>query len=346
MTWWLPRRTITESSGGNKVPNSHWTKHVIDDTWSQGHGLTNGGRESRRQARFLTGKRYMAHDHDPGSREPLGIYWYEFLMDEGTVRWVKHVIDYSSRTGAGLHIPTADLYGDGGMEFAAAGKNGLFLFENRPFGEAGGIAMKFGVNTFIWTASFDRSHFALLPGIKKAGFDGVELPLINLAEVDAGAIRKTLAENELECTFCSVIPSGMSVISDDAGVRAKTREHLESCIQVAAEAGAKLIAGPIYSPVGYLPGRRRNVDEWRRAVECYQSLGDTLENNDVTIAIEPLNRFETYFLNTAEDAAALCDAVSNPRSEFCSTPSTPTSRERYSKRIPPPGPAFEACPHL
>jgi D-psicose/D-tagatose/L-ribulose 3-epimerase len=173
--------------------------------------------------------------------------------------------------------------------------------------------MKFGVNTFIWTASFDRSHFALLPGIKKAGFDGVELPLINLAEVDAGAIRKTLAENELECTFCSVIPSGMSVISDDAGVRAKTREHLESCIQVAAEAGAKLIAGPIYSPVGYLPGRRRNVDEWRRAVECYQSLGDTLENNDVTIAIEPLNRFETYFLNTAEDAAALCDAVSNPR---------------------------------
>jgi D-psicose/D-tagatose/L-ribulose 3-epimerase len=173
--------------------------------------------------------------------------------------------------------------------------------------------MKFGVNTFIWTASFDRSHFALLPGIKKAGFDGVELPLINLDEVDAGAIRKTLAENELECTFCSVIPSGMSVISDDAGVRAKTRAHLESCIQVAAEAGAKLIAGPIYSPVGYLPGRRRNSDEWQRAVECYQSLGDTLAKNDVTIAIEPLNRFETYFLNTAEDAAALCDAVSNPR---------------------------------
>jgi D-psicose/D-tagatose/L-ribulose 3-epimerase len=173
--------------------------------------------------------------------------------------------------------------------------------------------MKFGVNTFIWTASFDRSHFALLPGIKNAGFDGVELPLINLAEVDAGAIRNVLAENELECTFCSVIPAGMSVISDDAGVRAKTHAHLESCIQVAAEAGAKLIAGPIYSPVGYLPGRRRNSDEWNRAVECYQSLGDTLEKNDVTIAIEPLNRFETYFLNTADDAAALCDAVSNPR---------------------------------
>jgi D-psicose/D-tagatose/L-ribulose 3-epimerase len=173
--------------------------------------------------------------------------------------------------------------------------------------------MKFGVNTFIWTASFNRSHFALLPGIKKAGYDGVELPLINLAEVDAGAIRKALAENQLDCTFCSVIPSGLSAISDDAEVRGKTREHLKSCIQVAAEAGAKLIAGPIYSPVGYLPGRRRNSDEWNRAVECYQSLADALARHDVTLAIEPLNRFETYFLNTAEDAAALCEAVGNPR---------------------------------
>lgn len=172
--------------------------------------------------------------------------------------------------------------------------------------------MKFGVNTFIWTASFDRSHFPLLPGIKKAGFDGVELPLINPDQMDAGAIRRALEENQLECTFCSVIPSGLSVISDDSAVRGKTRAHLETCIRTAADAGGKLIAGPIYSPVGYLPGRRRNADEWNRAIECYQSLGEALVRNNVTLAIEPLNRFETYFLNTAEDAAALCEAVGHP----------------------------------
>jgi D-psicose/D-tagatose/L-ribulose 3-epimerase len=173
--------------------------------------------------------------------------------------------------------------------------------------------MKFGVNTFIWTAVFDDSHYALLPGIKKAGFDGVELPLINPDQVDAADIRRVLAENELECTFCSVIPSGLSAIADDAEVRRKTCVHLGTCIKVAAEAGSRLIAGPIYSPVGYLPGRRRNSDEWNRAIECYQSLGDALERNDVALAIEPLNRFETYFLNTADDAAALCEAVGNPR---------------------------------
>jgi D-psicose/D-tagatose/L-ribulose 3-epimerase len=171
--------------------------------------------------------------------------------------------------------------------------------------------MKFGVNTFIWTATFDRSHFALLPGIKQAGFDGVELPLINPSQVDAAGIRRALAENQLECTFCSVIPAGLSAISDDAEVRGKTRAHLEDCIKVAAEAGSKLIAGPIYSPVGYLPGRRRNADEWSRAVEFYQSLGDALARHNVGLAIEPLNRFETYFLNTVDDAAALSEAVND-----------------------------------
>jgi hypothetical protein len=118
-------------------PDSHWTKHMIDDTWSQSHALTMADINRDGKPDFLTGKRYMAHDHDPGAREPLGIYWYEFLKDQGraeqgNVAWVKHVIDYSSRTGAGMHIPVADVFGDGGLDFAVAGKNGLFLFENRP----------------------------------------------------------------------------------------------------------------------------------------------------------------------------------------------------------------------
>ena len=64
--------------------------------------------------------------------------------------------------------------------------------------------------------------------------------------------------------------------------------------------------------MGELPGRRRTEDEWQRAIDGYQSIADTLVANDVTLAIEPLNRFETYFLNTAEDGVALCDAVNHP----------------------------------
>lgn len=172
--------------------------------------------------------------------------------------------------------------------------------------------MKFGVNTFIWAAGVDGDLLKLLPSIKQHGFDGVEFPLIRPAQLPVAGIRRSLEENHLECTFCSVIPQELSVISDDPAIRQKTQAHLRDCVRTAAEAGASLIAGPLYSPVGYLPGRRRTVDEWNRAVECYQSLGTTLQSYGVTVAIEPLNRFETYFLNTACDAVDLAATIGHP----------------------------------
>ncbi|HXW05116.1 MAG TPA: sugar phosphate isomerase/epimerase [Vicinamibacterales bacterium] len=172
--------------------------------------------------------------------------------------------------------------------------------------------MKFGVNTFIWSEAFDRSNLPLLPRIKSWGFDGVEVPLFRPGEFPAAEIRRGLEEHGLECTVCSVLLDGLSLISDDGDLRRRTQLHLRDVAKAAAEAGAKVVAGPLYCPVGYLPGRRRTPEEWKRAVEGYQSLGDTLASHGVTLAIEPLNRFETFFLNTAADAAALAAEIDHP----------------------------------
>jgi D-psicose/D-tagatose/L-ribulose 3-epimerase len=173
--------------------------------------------------------------------------------------------------------------------------------------------MKFGVHSFIWTADFSPADFGLLPRIKDNGFDGVELPLFDPGAYPAAEIRKGFEDNGLECTFSVVIPEGMSLLAADAGVRRKTEDYLAACIRTVAEAGGQLIVGPMYSPVGYMTGARRTDDEWRRAVESYQKLAPVLESCGVTMALEPLNRFETYFINTAADMARLCDEVGSPR---------------------------------
>jgi hypothetical protein len=82
---------------------------------------------------LITGKRFMAHNgKDPGEREPLGVYWYEYRksVDGKSVEWIRHIVDYSTRAGGGMQIPVADLDGDGDPDFIAPGKSGLFLFEN------------------------------------------------------------------------------------------------------------------------------------------------------------------------------------------------------------------------
>jgi D-psicose/D-tagatose/L-ribulose 3-epimerase len=172
--------------------------------------------------------------------------------------------------------------------------------------------MKFGVNLFIWTANFEASHLPLLHRIRDAGFDGFEVPMYRGRDIPVAALRKGLADTGMECTVCSVLTDGLSLICDDARIRANTIEQLRENIATTAEAGARIIAGPLYAPVGYLPGRRRTAEEWKRAVDGWQQLGPWLAQHGVTAGIEPLNRFETFFLNTADDAARFCDNVAHP----------------------------------
>jgi D-psicose/D-tagatose/L-ribulose 3-epimerase len=173
--------------------------------------------------------------------------------------------------------------------------------------------MKFGANTFIWADRFGRDQFPLLETIKRAGFDGIEIPLFEPDRMLDREIRRAIEQHGLECTVCSVIPATMHVGSKDDSIRKRTVEHLRACIETTAELGSKVIAGPLYAPVGYFSGGRRTIDEWKRAVGSYQELGPSLDKFGVTLAIEPLNRYETYFLNTAADAVQLCREVGHPK---------------------------------
>lgn len=116
-----------------KTADGKFTKRMIDDSWSQAHAMAFVDMNGDGKRDLVTGKRYMAHNgRDPGGREPLGVYWYDYQdsPDGKGIMWTKHVIDYSTRTGGGMQIPVADLDGDGDPDFAVAGKSGLYLFEN------------------------------------------------------------------------------------------------------------------------------------------------------------------------------------------------------------------------
>jgi D-psicose/D-tagatose/L-ribulose 3-epimerase len=173
--------------------------------------------------------------------------------------------------------------------------------------------MKIGVSAFAWTSEFKQSHYKLLPKIREHGLCALEIPMFEPRKVSAPALRRVLKENDLECTVCAILPATINPIGADASVRSRAYAHLVECVEKAAELDAKLLGGPLFAPIGYFPGRRRNPEEWNWAVEIFQRLGDALNGNGMTLSIEPVNRSETFFLRTALEAKALCDAIAHPR---------------------------------
>jgi D-psicose/D-tagatose/L-ribulose 3-epimerase len=173
--------------------------------------------------------------------------------------------------------------------------------------------MKLGVSAFAWTARFGRSHLRLVPLIKEMGFSGFEIAMFDPADLAVDDIRRAFAISDLECTVCAILPPGVNPISPDAAVRKASVQHLVRCIETASALGAKLLGGPLYAPIGYLPPHRPTKDEWSWAVDAFQSVCDVLDSCDVTISIEPVNRSETFFIRTAREASSLCNAIGHPR---------------------------------
>jgi D-psicose/D-tagatose/L-ribulose 3-epimerase len=172
--------------------------------------------------------------------------------------------------------------------------------------------MKYGVNLMVWTTHIGKQHDSLLSRIREWGFDGVELFLSAEEPADITSVKRMLDRCGLERTSCSVLPREGHLVSADPDVRARGIDYLKRCVERTVELGAHLLCGPLYAALGVMTGSRRTQDEWKRAVEGLRVVGHRAEQLGVTLCLEPLNRFETYFLNTLEDASQLIHEIGDP----------------------------------
>ena len=103
-----------------------WKQHTIDNTWSQAHAVHLLRLPGSKEPVILTGKRYLAHDHDPGFDEPLGVFTYRF--DRKASKWMKTELSTGGKVGTGLHLTVTNVNGLGDV-ILCPGKSGFHVLQ-------------------------------------------------------------------------------------------------------------------------------------------------------------------------------------------------------------------------
>jgi len=177
--------------------------------------------------------------------------------------------------------------------------------------------MRFGINLLLWTDTLSDEMLPLLDEMKEIGFDVVEVPAFDLDNLDNYTKwGKKFDELGFSRTATAIRGPGDNPISADPAVRRGGIEANKRNLDCCAAAGCEVMAGPFHSALGEFSGKGPTEDEWKWGVESMQEVAEHAEKVGVTLALEYLNRFECYFLNTAADGARFCRDVGHPRCQM------------------------------
>ncbi len=173
--------------------------------------------------------------------------------------------------------------------------------------------MRFGVSTWLWTSPFTTETIELFPKIKSMGYDAVEIPVEYPELIDGKKIKTGLQQNGLDAIVCGAFGPARDLTSDDTTVHDTCFNYIQQCLDLCNVWDAKFLAGPMYSAVGkarMVSPEQRKI-EWDRAVTNIHKVCTLAQARGLQIALEPLNRFESDLINTAEDVMRLIKDVNH-----------------------------------
>jgi len=173
---------------------------------------------------------------------------------------------------------------------------------------------RYGLELLLYTGRFGKGDVKYIHHAKELGFDGVEIHLGHPEEIPVEEIKKALKETGMEANFAVTLTQEANSISKDPEVRKNALEYFKKCIDVAyaITGGGCCIGGVNYAGWGYFTGTSRTPQEWEWAVKNYREAAKYARAKNIVLAVEPVNRFETYFLNTAADSVQFCKDVGEP----------------------------------
>src|SRR5690348_7315985 len=177
------------------------------------------------------------------------------------------------------------------------------------------LDIKYGVSTWLWTSPFSTASIQeLFPKIADMGFDVVEIAVEDPSLIDGKEVKKALDKYNLKASICGAFGPSRDFTNEDPAVHANCFNYIQACLDLCVELDVKFLGGPMYSAVGKArmisPEQRKK--EWQLAVTNLRKVCDAAERRGLKIALEPLNRFESDLVNTADDVVRMVNDINHP----------------------------------
>jgi len=176
------------------------------------------------------------------------------------------------------------------------------------------IMVKWAIHSLLWSERFDIDPNPVVKKAKDFGFEGIEI-YVAPSQIDTfhkEEVKKALREANLNCIGCTCLDAQTDITSPDEVTRRRGIDHLVKAGELFSELGGNIVTGVTYGAWGKLTGKGRTQQEWEHSVASLKEACRLVRNRNVTFGVEPANRFETYFLNTAADAIKFVKEVDEP----------------------------------
>lgn len=169
--------------------------------------------------------------------------------------------------------------------------------------------MKLGIHAYAWCREWDNSQLSLIDRAQDLGLDFIEIPLMVLDSYDASAVRKRLDAREFEGVTSTVLLGDTDITSTDPEIRENGMRYLQNCVEATAQSGMTQFSGVIYSQhIRQLDGKP-SAQEYLWSAECLRKVAEYAAVQGVILGIEPVNRYETFLVNTCRQAKDLKNLI-------------------------------------
>ncbi|NJO38676.1 MAG: sugar phosphate isomerase/epimerase, partial [Rhizobiales bacterium] len=167
----------------------------------------------------------------------------------------------------------------------------------------------FGVHALVFVSGWSQDQAArAIDRAAAAGYGYLEIPLIDPKAINVRATTKALRKAGIKPVTSLGLSHATDISSGDPEVVSRGETLLNEALSVARDLGSTMLSGVLYSALGKYHVAASHIGRWN-CVQVLRRLAEKAKASDMTLGIEPVNRYESNLVNTGENALNLIKAI-------------------------------------